>query len=128
MMRPDVETRRMTTPFAPPSCRPLTFHDAVPAFHAGTDTPRAYLERCLATIEAREPVVRAWVTLNIDGARAAADAATARYKAGRALSPIDGMPIGIKDLILTRDMPTEMGSPLYRGHNPGIDSASIQAL
>jgi Asp-tRNA(Asn)/Glu-tRNA(Gln) amidotransferase A subunit family amidase len=116
------------TPYHPASFRPLTFHDAVPGFHAGSDTPRAYLERCLATIEAREPVVRAWVTLNIDGARDAADAATTRYKAGRALSPIDGMPIGIKDLILTRDMPTEMGSPLYKGSNPGIDSASIQAL
>ncbi|WP_149535359.1 amidase [Siccirubricoccus phaeus] len=118
----------MSGSYDPAGFRPLTFHDAVPGFREGTDTPRAYLERCLGVIEAREPVVRAWVTLNIEGARQAADAATARYKAGQPLSPIDGMPIGIKDLILTRDMPTEMGSPLYKGFNPKQDSAAVQAL
>ena len=39
---------------------PLTFHDAVPRFRDGSDTPRAYLERCLETIAAREPVVKAF--------------------------------------------------------------------
>ena len=95
------------TGYDPAGFLPLTFHDAVPRFQAGSDTPRAYLERCLEVIAAREPVVRAWVTLNEAGARAAADAATARYKAGRALSTIDGMPIGIKDILQTKDMPTE---------------------
>ncbi|MCO6417684.1 amidase [Siccirubricoccus sp. KC 17139] len=118
----------MSGSYDPTGFRPLTFHDAVPGFRDGRDTPRAYLERCLGVIEAKEPVVRAWVTLNVEGARAAADAATARYREGRPLSPIDGMPIGIKDLILTQDMPTEMGSPLYKGYNPGTDSAAIQAL
>lgn len=105
-----------------------TFHDAVPGFQAGTDTPRAYLERCLETIAAREPVVRAWVVLNEAGAREAADASTARWRAGHALSAIDGMPIGIKDLIATRDMPTQMGCAAYRGHFPKNDAAMIQAL
>ena len=106
------------------SFKGLTFHDAVAGFQSGQDTPRAYLERCLAAIAERDGVVRAFVVLNEAGARAAADAATARYKAGRALSPIDGMPIGIKDLIETRDMPTEMGSAFYKGNRPGRDSGS----
>ena len=79
----------------------LTFHDAVPKFRDGGDTPRAYLERCLATIAAREPVVRAYAALNADGARAAADASTASWTAGEPLSPIDGLPISIKDLLET---------------------------
>ncbi|MDB6001191.1 MAG: amidase [Rhizobacter sp.] len=105
-----------------------TFHDAVPAFLSGTDTPREYLERCLATIEAREPVVQAWVTMNVEGARAAADESSRRYKAGAPLSTIDGMPLGIKDLIQTRDMPTEQGSPIFKGARTGNDSAVVRAL
>lgn len=114
--------------YSPASFRPLTFHDALAAFGDGTDSPRAYLERCLATIAAREPEVMAFAHLNEEAARAAADASTARWRQGAALSPIDGMPIGIKDLIETRDMPTEMGSAFYKGNRPGRDSALVQAL
>src|SRR5262245_48458512 len=89
--------------------KPLTFHDAARRFTDGNDDPRAYLERCLETITQREPVVKAFTATNEAGARAAADASAARWKAGRPLSPIDGMPIAIKDLLETKDMPTEMG-------------------
>ena len=57
--------------YSPATFRPLTFHDAVPRFLDGSDTPRAYLERCLATIAEREPQVQAFASLNEDGARAA---------------------------------------------------------
>ena len=114
--------------YAPGTFQPLTFHDAVPRFRDGSDTPRAYLERCLETIAELEPQVMAFAHRNEAGAREAADAATARYKAGTPLSAIDGMPIGIKDLIETRDMPTEMGSAFYKGNSPGRDSALVQAL
>ncbi len=108
--------------------RGLTFHDAVPRFLAGSDTPRAYLERCLEMIAAREPVVQALVTLNAAGAREAADASTARYQAGKPLSVLDGMPIGIKDLLETRDMPTQMGCEAYNGNFPRRDNAAVTAL
>lgn len=114
--------------YSPRAFRALTFHDATAAFAAGTDSPRAYLERCLETIAAREPLVQAWTVMNEDGAREAADASTARWKAGRPLSPIDGMPIGIKDLLETRDMPTQMGCNAYRGNFPKRDNAAVWAL
>jgi Asp-tRNA(Asn)/Glu-tRNA(Gln) amidotransferase A subunit family amidase len=114
--------------YSPRAFRALTWHDATPAFAGGTDSPRAYLERCLETISAREPVVQAWVAMNEAGAREAADASTARWKAGRALSPIDGLPIGIKDLLETRDMPTQMGCEAYRGNFPKRDNAAVWAL
>ena len=107
---------------------PLTFHDAVPRFRDGSDTPRAYLERCLETIAAREPVVKAFTAINEAGARAVADASTARWKADRPLSPIDGMPVAIKDLLETRDMPTEMGCEAFRGNFPKRDNAAVWAL
>jgi Asp-tRNA(Asn)/Glu-tRNA(Gln) amidotransferase A subunit family amidase len=114
--------------YSPATFRPLTFHDAVPRFRDGSDTPRAWLEGCLATIAALEPQVMAFASLDADAARAAADASTARYRASAPLSPIDGMPVGIKDLLETRDLPTEMGSAFYRGNRPGRDSALVQAL
>lgn len=114
--------------YSPRDFRALSWHDATPVFAAGTDTPRAYLERSLETISAREPVVQAWVAMNEPGAREAADASTARWKAGRPLSLIDGMPIGIKDLLETRDMPTQMGCEAYRGNFPKRDNAAIWAL
>ena len=46
------------------SFKGLTFHDAVPRFLAGQDNPRAYLERCLEAIAAKDGVVRAFVVLN----------------------------------------------------------------
>ena len=106
----------------------LTFYDAVPSFLDGMDTPRAYLERCIDTIEAREPQVEAFVSMNLEGARKGADASTKRYRDKRSLSRVDGMPIGIKDLYETVDMPTQMGSPIFKDWHPNRDSAAVHAL
>src|SRR5262249_14326640 len=66
--------------------------------------------------------------LNLERARHAADESSARYETGRPLSAVDGMPVGIKDLIETYDMPTEFGSELFRGHQPMTDAACVAAL
>jgi Asp-tRNA(Asn)/Glu-tRNA(Gln) amidotransferase A subunit family amidase len=114
------------TPYA--EYKPLTFHDAARRFTDGNDSPRAYLERCLETIAAREPVVKALTAINESGARAAADASTARWKAGKPLSSVDGMPVAIKDLLETKDMPTEMGCAAMKGNFPKRDNAGVWAL
>lgn len=108
--------------------KPLTFHDAARRFTDGKDSPRAYLERCLETIAAREPAVKALTAMNESGARAAADASTTRWKAGKPLSSIDGMPVAIKDLLETKDMPTEMGCAAMKGNFPKRDNAGVWAL
>ena len=97
----------------------LTFYDKVPSLINGTDTPRAYLERYIETIEAREQVVRAFVTLCPDQARDATDSSTLKYKTNRILSLLDGMPFGMKDVFETEDIPMQLGSPSgYRnGYN-----------
>ncbi len=104
--------------------KPLTFHDAAKRFADGG----AYLERCLETVAAREPVVKAFTAINKAGARTAADASTARWKAGKPLSPIDGMPLAIKDLLETKDMPTQMGCEAFKGNFPKRDNAAVWAL
>jgi Asp-tRNA(Asn)/Glu-tRNA(Gln) amidotransferase A subunit family amidase len=107
---------------------PKPYLSATARFASGTDTPRDFLERCLADLAAFEPKIGAFVNLSLDRARAAADAATTRWRAGKPLSPIDGMPVGIKDIIETSDMPTENGSPLFAGFRSERDGASVAAL
>src|SRR5262249_9900946 len=114
--------------YDPREFRALTFHHAVQHFRDGSDTPRAYLERCLEAIAEREAVVQAFASLNPTGAREAADESTKRWKDGRPRSPIDGLPIGIKDLLETKDMPTGMGCAAYRDNFPKRDNAAVWAL
>src|SRR5690606_28911192 len=114
--------------YDPRTARFLSFARARRDFLDGRDSPRAYLERCLETIAAREPALRAFAALNIGGARRAADEADGRYRQGRPLSPVDGMPLGIKDLLETADMPTEANSPVLKGWSSGRDAASVHAL
>jgi len=109
-----------------PQVRP--FLAAAVQFARGHDTPRAYLERCLDAIAIWEPKIGAFVHTNPDGARTAADASTRRWRDHKPLSAIDGMPVGIKDIIETADMPTGMGSPLFDGWCSGRDAAAVAAL
>src|SRR5688572_22370780 len=97
-------------------------------FRADRSTPRAYLDETLARIKQLDPEIDAFVALNTEGAISAAEASTARWRDGRPLSPIDGMPIAIKDIIETADMPTGQGSPLFEGQESHRDSASVHAL
>ena len=120
MSMPAVETTER------PTRRP--FLAAHKDFASGADTPRAFLERCLAALDRWEPKIDAFVNLNIAGAREAANRSTERWREGKPLSPIDGMPVGIKDIIETIDMPTEQGSPLFAGFRGERDAATVQAL
>jgi Asp-tRNA(Asn)/Glu-tRNA(Gln) amidotransferase A subunit family amidase len=107
---------------------PKPYLSAATQFATSNDTPRDLLERCLAAITEFEPQIGAFVHLDIPAAQQAADRSTERWRAGRPLSPIDGMPIGIKDIIETADMPTQMGSPLFDGYRSERDAASVVAL
>ena len=109
-----------------PTLRP--YLAAAKAFASGAATPRQFLERSLELFDAWEPRIGAFVCTNLPAARAAADRSTERWRAGKPLSPIDGMPVGIKDIIETVDMPTEMGSPLFTGWRSEKDAANVRAL
>ena len=114
--------------YNPKTNKLLTFQNHISDFINGNDTPSAYLERCLSLISEREPEINAFVNMNIEGAKKAALESTERYKNGKVLSKIDGMPIGIKDLFETKDMPTECGSPIFKGNATNRDSALASAL
>ena len=111
---------------AKPAVRP--FFSATSDFKSGKDTPRAFLDRCLASVAEFEPSVGAFVHIDIEAAKTAADRSSERWRQGKPFSRIDGMPVGIKDIIETIDMPTQCGSPLYEGWRSGRDAASVAAL
>jgi Asp-tRNA(Asn)/Glu-tRNA(Gln) amidotransferase A subunit family amidase len=86
---------------------------------AGEFCAAAVIDLCAAAIAEREAEIGAFVALDIDGAR---DCATGSAAAFAAL-PLAGLPVGIKDIIDTADLPTEYGSAIYRGHRPRTDAA-----
>lgn len=109
-----------------PQRRPYVSRTA--SFASGTDSPLQVLEECLTEIDRREAAVGAFTLIDAAAARSAAKAAAERWRTDAPLSAIDGMPVGVKDMIDTADMVTGMGSPLFDGYRPLFDAASVQGL
>lgn len=78
---------------------------------------------CLECIKAREPEVHAWAWLDAGHALAQAR----QLDAGTVSGALHGLPVGVKDLMDTADMPTGYGSPIYRSHRPHADAAAVAA-
>jgi aspartyl-tRNA(Asn)/glutamyl-tRNA(Gln) amidotransferase subunit A len=89
---------------------------------------RELTEACLERIEATDARVGAFLAVTADAARAAADAADARGAAGQRRGPLDGVPIGLKDLFLTRGIPTTAGSRSLEGYLPPYDGTVTARL
>jgi Asp-tRNA(Asn)/Glu-tRNA(Gln) amidotransferase A subunit family amidase len=86
------------------------------------------MDACLRRIEQREPAISAFTFLDPTQARAKAAAADALRGTGRPLGPLHGLPIGVKDIIDTADMPTENGTRLDAGRRPSRDAALVARL
>jgi Asp-tRNA(Asn)/Glu-tRNA(Gln) amidotransferase A subunit family amidase len=81
---------------------------------------------CLDAIAAREDELRAWVHIDRDQVLARARELDAVPAADR--GPLHGIPVGVKDIIDTADLPTEYGSPIYAGHRPATDAEVVTRL
>src|SRR5436309_11351881 len=99
----------------------LSVRDAAQEIAAGRLTAEALASACLDRIAAREAVVGAWHYLDPEAALAAARRRDAEPLRG----PLHGIPIAVKDLIDTVDMPTGYGSPIYRDHRPAADASCV---
>ena len=98
----------------------LSATQAVAAIEGGKLTAQALVRECLDRIAEREPVVKAWAFL--DPALAMAQAKAADAARGGILR---GVPIGVKDIIDTHDMPTGHNSPIFKGKVPFGDAACV---
>jgi len=115
-------------PYDPRTARYLCFGEARAAFAAGHESPREFLERCLDRVASLEPQIKAFVVLDTDRARRDADASGERWRAGRPLSLVDGMPVGIKDCYDVAGFATEVGSSMFKDSMAALDAAHVDAL
>ena len=106
----------------------LTGVEAAEKIRAGRLTSRDLVEACIQRIESLEDEIGAWEFFDPDYARNQADAADARLNDGSGTGPLHGVPVGIKDIIDTADMPTENGSPIFAGRCPEKDAALVAGL
>lgn len=90
--------------------------------------PVAVLDICLGRIGRIDPQLNSIVTLDVAGARQAAEASAARWKSGNALSPIDGMPMTIKDNLLVGGLRATWGSRGYADFVPEQDEIPVERL
>jgi aspartyl-tRNA(Asn)/glutamyl-tRNA(Gln) amidotransferase subunit A len=106
----------------------LTALQLAQAYAARRLTPVDALEACLTRIERLNPLLNAVVTLDVTGARCAASESARRWQQGRTLSPLDGVPLTIKDNLLVSGLRATWGSKLYETFMPDCDELPIARL
>jgi Asp-tRNA(Asn)/Glu-tRNA(Gln) amidotransferase A subunit family amidase len=94
----------------------------VRALDAGELTPAQIFELCAEAIAAREEEIGAFAAFDLDAGRKAVQAAGIKSK------PLRGLPVGVKDIFDTADLPTEYGSTIYKGHQPKYDSSLVAMI
>lgn len=106
----------------------LSAVEAARQIKAGALTATALTEACLARIDEQDETVQAWQYLDRDYALSQAEAADLALAKGDVVGPLHGVPVGIKDIIDTADMPTENGSALFPDRQPEEDATAVAAL
>ena len=106
----------------------LTLTEAAADIREGRVTSVELVSACLQRIDEVDGQVQAWAFLDRDHALRQANAADDLRKEGKATGPLHGVPIGIKDIFDTGDLPTELGSPLWAGRTPRRDAAAVAML
>ncbi|MBI4194188.1 MAG: amidase [Betaproteobacteria bacterium] len=106
----------------------LSATDAARAIRDGTINSEELVSACLARVREVDPQVQAWAFLDPDHALAQARLLDQYRKEGKPLGPLYGVPIGIKDIIDTADMPTEDGTVLHAGRMPDADATVVSML
>ena len=96
----------------------MSAREMVQGMQSGALSAAETMAAHFAIIEDREPSIRAWAYLDKDRAMEAAAKADAVLRKGRSLGPLHGLPVAVKDIIDTADMPTEFGARLHKGRAP----------
>jgi Asp-tRNA(Asn)/Glu-tRNA(Gln) amidotransferase A subunit family amidase len=106
----------------------LSAGEAARRLHEGSLDAEELTRACLDRIEALEPTVQAWAHIDPDYALEQARAADERRVSGAPIGPLHGLPVGVKDIFDTRDMPTECGTTLMSARQPNRDARAVSAL
>ncbi len=106
----------------------LSLGQAAADIREGRITSAELVGDCLARCKEVDEKVRAWAFLDHEHAMRQAEAADLHRQTGKPLGPLHGVPVGIKDIFDTGDMPTELGSPFWAGRTPRRDAAAVARL
>ena len=106
----------------------LSAGEVLAAFAAKSLTPSEYLAACLEQITQFNPKINALAAMDIEGAIVSAKEATQRWQSDTPKGPLDGLPIGVKDLQDTKGLLTTHGSIRARGHVPNDDMPMVARL
>jgi Asp-tRNA(Asn)/Glu-tRNA(Gln) amidotransferase A subunit family amidase len=106
----------------------LTAVEAAQRIREGRLSSEELVQGCLERIRQVEPQVQAWTFLDEKLALTQARAADEKRRSGEAVGPLNGVPVGLKDIIDTGDMPTENGCALHKGRTPRDDAAVVKML
>jgi Asp-tRNA(Asn)/Glu-tRNA(Gln) amidotransferase A subunit family amidase len=106
----------------------LTATEAAARIARGETSAEKLTSACLERIAAREPQVQAWAFHDPEHALAQARAADRLSSEGKGVGPLHGVPIGVKDIIDTTDLPTENGCRAHQGRQPTADARCVAAL
>ena len=103
----------------------LSATEAARLIRDGIISSEQLTEACLAQIRDVDERVQAWAFLDPDHALAQARALDRLRLEGKPLGPLHGVPVAVKDIFDTADMPTECGSPIYAGRTPSRDATAV---
>jgi Asp-tRNA(Asn)/Glu-tRNA(Gln) amidotransferase A subunit family amidase len=106
----------------------LSATDAARMIRDGATSAEQLTEACLARVREADDDVQAWAFLDPEYALQQARARDAERSAGQPVGPLHGIPVGIKDIIDTGDMPTEDGTILHAGRTPAHDATVVAML
>jgi Asp-tRNA(Asn)/Glu-tRNA(Gln) amidotransferase A subunit family amidase len=112
----------------PTDLHQLSAVDAARLIRDGVITSEDLVASCLDRIAETDELIQAWAFLDPEYALAQARAADELRASGRPLGPLNGVPVGVKDIFDTADMPTENGSVLHAGRTPSRDAAVVARL
>src|SRR2546422_5876458 len=106
----------------------LSASEAARLIRDGVISSEQLVEACLARVHETDAQIQAWAFLDSDHALVQARAADELRLSGQPIGPLHGVPIGIKDIFDTADMPTENGSVLHAGRTPSRDATAVAML
>ncbi|MEK7385722.1 MAG: amidase, partial [candidate division NC10 bacterium] len=106
----------------------LSASDAARLIRDGIISSEQLVAACLARVRETDSQIQAWAFLDPDHALAQARSADDLRLSGQSIGPLHGVPVGVKDIIDTADMPTENGSVLHAGRTPSRDATVVAML
>jgi Asp-tRNA(Asn)/Glu-tRNA(Gln) amidotransferase A subunit family amidase len=99
--------------------------DILAGYESGSVSALGVARACVERVESLDGTYHAWTCFDAERFLGQASETDDRVRSGAAIRPLEGIPVGVKDIFNTADFPTQMGSPIWKGFTPGNDARSV---